>query len=119
MTFAADRHLNGSSLASEANAITDDILDGAAEHFFGAGDRAFFGGGHADTPGLRTCFEVRIGDDFVNKSCQINGGCRGRMASTLDARQREKLTDQIVEAPGLQRDAIQKLGYFLRVCPSR
>jgi hypothetical protein len=33
ITFAADRHVDGSSLASEANAIADDILDGAAEQF--------------------------------------------------------------------------------------
>ena len=73
VTFAADRHVDGSSLASEANAITDDILDGAAEQFFGAGHRAFVRGGNADTPGLRTGFEVRIGDDFVNKSRQVDG----------------------------------------------
>ena len=64
MSFAADRHVNGSSLGSVANAITDDILEGAAEQFFGAGDRAFFEGSDADPPGLRTCLEIS-GPHFV------------------------------------------------------
>src|SRR5262245_15104952 len=48
--FAADRHVDGCTLASVANAITHDILDGAAEQFFGAVDRAFFEGGDSNMP---------------------------------------------------------------------
>jgi len=54
IAFAADRHVDEGSLASEANSVTDDILHGASEQFFGAGDRAFFESRNADTPGLRT-----------------------------------------------------------------
>src|SRR5262249_37844650 len=71
ITFAADRHVDGGSLASEANAVTDDILERAAKQFFETGDRAFFVCDNDGTPGLHTCFEVRIGDDFVHKSCQV------------------------------------------------
>jgi hypothetical protein len=68
---------------------------------------------------LGACLEVRIGDDFVHKSRQVDGRWRDRVAAALDARQREKLTDQVVKAPGLQRETVQKLGHLLRVCPSR
>ena len=73
ITFAANRHVDGSSLAGEANGIANDILNGAAEQFFDAGDRAFFEGCHVDSPRLRACFEVRIGDHFVYQSGQVNG----------------------------------------------
>ena len=53
-------------------AATDDILDGAPEQLFGAEDRAFFECRHPDAPGMRPRLEVRIVDDFMNQSREVD-----------------------------------------------
>ena len=102
-----ERYLDRAPLGGKPDGVATDILEGTVQYLRAASDDCLAGAGEEDAASGRLGLEPRILGDLARQVRQVDRLVRLPTHSDLEPRERQQLSDQLIQPDRLMLDPIQ------------